>query len=352
MSINTAECVAEGASDDYPLVSVVVPVYNVQRYLAQCLDSIVTQDYGALDVVVVDDGSTDRCAEICDAYAAGDKRVRVFHTPNKGVSAARNLGVERARGSYLLFVDADDWIEPNTVRTMVHTALGTDSDMVSCSRWVEWGDGTSEPEVCQRKACVVLNNNQILRMYMQSGLLRSVVWGKLCHTKLFDSALFPEGHVYEDSIAVPRLCMTAKRVACIADPLFHYRMRRGSIMHRQSAKSIVDRWWAWKQRVSDLGTMAGEYHNLLVADGVYVVWYVWRWWITCSKSERLEHVDAIKEMRDFCRSHVREVLQGGYSRRTKFTCLLGVLDSPLVWAPAHIINKVYLTKHERHELWE
>ena len=94
------------------MISVIVPVYNVEPWLRQCLDSIVGQTYGDLEILLVDDGSTDRCGAVCEEYARADARIRVFHTENRGLSAARNLGLREARGELIGFVDADDWIEP------------------------------------------------------------------------------------------------------------------------------------------------------------------------------------------------------------------------------------------------
>lgn len=101
------------------MISVIVPVYKVAPYLRQCVDSIINQSFDDLEILLIDDGSPDQCGEICDEYAAKDSRVRVFHTENKGLSAARNLGLQKATGEYIGFIDSDDWIEPDMYEVLL-----------------------------------------------------------------------------------------------------------------------------------------------------------------------------------------------------------------------------------------
>lgn len=113
-----------------PLVTIVVPIYNVERYLDTCVESIVNQTYGHLEILLVDDGSPDDCGRICDEWAARDSRITALHKPNGGLSDARNYGIDRARGEYIYCVDSDDWIQPNLVERALTVAQETDSDMV------------------------------------------------------------------------------------------------------------------------------------------------------------------------------------------------------------------------------
>ena len=113
-----------------PLISVIVPVYKVEAYLPQCLDSICGQTYQNLEILLVDDGSPDRCGEICDQYAARDTRIRVIHKQNGGLSDARNAGMQQMTGSYLMFVDSDDMLPPNAVQTLFETALSENAELV------------------------------------------------------------------------------------------------------------------------------------------------------------------------------------------------------------------------------
>ena len=122
---------AEGFNTDDPLVSVIIPVYNVSRYLLQCLDSVISQTWRNLEIIIIDDGSTDGSGRICDQYADRDDRIKVIHSPNRGLSAARNLGLENLKGQYIAFVDSDDLIEPHAIETLIRTALLTESHIVT-----------------------------------------------------------------------------------------------------------------------------------------------------------------------------------------------------------------------------
>ena len=115
-----------------PELSIIVPVYKVEKYLPKCLDSILAQTFTDFELILIDDGSPDRCGDICDEYAAKDDRLIVIHQENKGVSAARNAGLDIARGEYIGFVDSDDWIEPEMYETMLATAKESEAEIVAC----------------------------------------------------------------------------------------------------------------------------------------------------------------------------------------------------------------------------
>ena len=117
----------------HSLVSIIVPVYNSYRFLSKCLNSIIKQTYADLDIVIIDDGSTDKSGDICDRFAKKDKRIRVFHKENEGVSVARNLGINKARGEYIVFVDSDDWLSFNAIEIMLSDILSTETDLVVCN---------------------------------------------------------------------------------------------------------------------------------------------------------------------------------------------------------------------------
>ena len=126
------------------MISVIVPVYNVELYLEKCLDSILAQTYSDLEVLVIDDGSTDRCGEVCDRFAEQDHRIKEFHTENHGLSAARNLGLDQMQGKYVGFVDNDDWIEPDMYEMLFNIAEQTNADIVTCRFYKEYRNTTEE----------------------------------------------------------------------------------------------------------------------------------------------------------------------------------------------------------------
>ena len=120
------------------MVSVIIPVYNVSRYLPQCLESVLNQTYKELEIIIVNDGSTDDSGLNCEEYAGKDSRIRVFHTEHRGLAASRNLGIDNAKGSFILFVDSDDWIELHTIDTLVRTSVRTGADVVVARNCFEY----------------------------------------------------------------------------------------------------------------------------------------------------------------------------------------------------------------------
>ena len=127
------------------LISVIVPIYNVERYLEKCIDSIIAQTWRELEIILCDDGSTDGCGAICDRYARLDSRIRVIHKPNGGLSDARNAGIEIARGSWYVFIDSDDFITPDTIERMYTAAVSTDCQIAVCNMIRIYDDGGTEP---------------------------------------------------------------------------------------------------------------------------------------------------------------------------------------------------------------
>ena len=131
------------------LVSVIVPIYKVEKYLNKCVDSIINQSYKNLEIILVDDGSPDKCGEICDKYAEKDSRVKVIHKENGGLSDARNAGIDIAKGDYLLFVDSDDWITSNICEVLIKNANDNLSDIIACNQYESF-DGDFH-EICEIK---------------------------------------------------------------------------------------------------------------------------------------------------------------------------------------------------------
>ncbi len=187
------------------MISVIVPVYNVESYLRKCLDSILAQTYQDLEILVIDDGSTDGSGKICDEYAEKDARIKVFHTKNRGLSAARNLGLNEAHGEWISFVDSDDWVEPDFCKEPLKTAIQYNTDLVIFRFRMVNGKKRIwriEPDPKTKDAT--------LRLIHEEATI--VVWNKLFSRSLFDGVYFPEGKLYEDNAVTHRLIYKAERI--------------------------------------------------------------------------------------------------------------------------------------------
>ena len=210
-------------------ISVIIPVYNMEAHLARCVDSVLSQSYRALDVILVDDGSRDGSGSICDGYAAQDSRVRVIHKENGGLSSARNAGLSAARGSYLSFVDSDDWLEPDTYRDMMCLIQETGAEIVCAGRYdADSETGEKSIGLCPQKREVISGQELARRIFLWDNADSSAC-DKLYRRALFDGIQFPPGMICEDVAVTYRLCLRAERAALLPRPVYNYFHRPESI---------------------------------------------------------------------------------------------------------------------------
>lgn len=211
------------------LISVIIPVYKVEEYLAKCVDSVLAQTYGNLEVILVDDGSPDGCGKICDDYAARDSRVKVIHKQNGGLSSARNAGIDAASGDYLAFVDSDDWIEPDAYDAMLSAALQYHVKLVCAGRLDEdAGTGAVREGLCPQKEEVVSGKELVSRIFRWDHL-DSAAWDKLYARELFREIRYPFGRVVEDVPTTYRIALLAGSAVLLPKRIYHYLHRENSI---------------------------------------------------------------------------------------------------------------------------
>lgn len=202
-----------------PLISVVVPVYNIGEYVEKCLKSLITQSYENIEVIVVDDGSTDGSGEICDKIATSDERIRVFHKKNGGLSDARNYGIKKARGTIVALIDGDDYVRKDYIKTMHAEMKKTDAGIVIC------GYNDVVPE-----KVLMSGEDAAARLLVRQENLEIVAWNKLYRKSLFDRIKYPVGEVNEDSLTTYKLLAEAKKVAYVDKTLYVYVERSDSTM--------------------------------------------------------------------------------------------------------------------------
>lgn len=222
---------------EQPLVSVLIPAYNVAEYVERALDSLQNQTYKNLEVVVVDDGSTDETLAICQRYAEKDKRFRIVHQENQGVSAARNTALAHATGEYIGFVDADDYAEATMYEELLNVALLNDADIASCSYWYEEYDnkifeGTGSGET------IVKGRDEIIEDILNVNNIISVFWNRIYRRHVFEGVVFPVGRVDEDTQWLTFLFQQSSKSVWIDHPLYHYTYRPESIVHPKAYDPI------------------------------------------------------------------------------------------------------------------
>lgn len=227
-------------------ISVIVPVYRVEKYLPACIDSILNQTFTDFELILVDDGSPDRCPEICDEVARRDARVRVIHQANAGLSAARNAGIEIAHGEWLGFVDSDDYIAPQFYEKLYQTAQRTDADCVMCSVQNVDESGKSIDSALMRVADEVKTGQEVLQKIGRDDVTPYLTaWNKLYRRKLFNTLRYPAGRQNEDVFVFAELFCQVQRAACVAEPLYFYRKRIDSIMNSAVTLRNLDEMWAY-----------------------------------------------------------------------------------------------------------
>lgn len=258
------------------LVSVIIPVYNVEKYLARCIQSVCGQSYQGLEIILVDDGSKDKSGVICDEYAERDGRIKVIHKENGGLGDARNAGVEKAEGKYLLFVDSDDRIHENLVRDTVETAEKNQADMVIFDYIGEEENGNltdrfTFPFSANRVIEVAEEKELIMRSCSAvNKLIRRELWKE-------SGFQFPKGRYYEDLATIPKVMTKTKKIVYLPEVYYYYLMRDGSIMHsRNFEKNYEDRTWAVDQLLEyfERENLIETYRNeleYLVFENIYFV---------------------------------------------------------------------------------
>lgn len=227
-------------------ISVIVPIYRVEKFLPQCIESVLNQTFTDFELILVDDGSPDRCPAICDEAAERDARVRVIHQANAGLSAARNAGIEIAHGEWLGFVDSDDYIAPQFYEKLYQTAQRTDADCVMCS--VQNVDESGKPidSALMRMADEVKTGREVLRKIGRDDVTPYLTaWNKLYRRKLFNTLRYPAGRQNEDVFVFAELFCQVQRAACVAEPLYFYRKRIDSIMNSAVTLRNLDEMWAY-----------------------------------------------------------------------------------------------------------
>lgn len=223
------------------LISIVVPVYNVEKYLDYCIDSLVKQTYKNLDIILVDDGSTDASGLKCDEWAEKDDRIRVFHKDNGGLSDARNYGIKHSKGEYIGFVDSDDFVEKEMYEQLMDALQETSSDISMCYAIDENEIGIS-PTYKSEEFTVLNAEEALFDLFTDNIYVRHAAWNKLYRRRVWTDILFPKNRLFEDAAIMYQVIDKAKNIVCIKSEMYHYVQRNGSISKsKYVSKSIGDR---------------------------------------------------------------------------------------------------------------
>ena len=224
------------------MISIIVPVYNVEKYLLQCIGSILEQTYSDYEVILVDDGSSDSSGVICDQVAVNNPRFFVIHQENSGLSAARNVGVDHAHGEFLIFVDSDDMLVNDSLERLYISANKYNADMV-CGRFIRKYDNSkfySEKKVIKKGNLVYDSDKQKMSVFLDGKIIGTTAWAKLYRRELFENVRFPIGRYHEDVYTTYKLVDCSKRIVVIPEVVYIYRYNQESITNETFSEKKLD----------------------------------------------------------------------------------------------------------------
>ena len=232
-----------------PLISIIVPVYNAEPFLEHCLSSIRKQTYQTIEVILVDDGSTDRSNEICRKFVKEDNRFKLFTQANGGRSAARNTGLAQVQGMLVGFVDSDDWVDEDMFEVLYNTHLEENADIVQCSYYYHNGDRVEDMSLKEKKH--ILNTKEALELLFRDKEIKNFLCNKLFLHSLFQGIIFPLNKNFEDQAVMYRIFEKARRVVCLPIAKYHYLVSPTSISHAS---------FSVKEKFDYLEALNGQYH--------------------------------------------------------------------------------------------
>ena len=225
-------------SQEKALISIIIPVYKVEKYLEKCIQSVINQTYENLQIILVDDGSPDNCGKICDEYAKKDHRIEVIHKSNGGLSDARNKGLEIAKGEYIGFVDSDDYIEADMYEVLYNLLKQYNADVSICNFYT-----VSQEKIAIKNAdngIKEYNRIEILKEILLDNNIQSYAWNKLYKKELFNEIKYPVGKKYEDIGTTFYLLEKCNKVVVTGKPEYYYINRQDSIVNNVTETTITD----------------------------------------------------------------------------------------------------------------
>lgn len=299
------------------LVSVIVPIYNVEDYLPKCIDSIICQTYKNIEIILVDDGSPDSCGQICENYKKKDSRIKVIHKENGGLSDARNAGICRAKGSYYVFIDSDDYIHERMIETLVEGVVSTGADIAVCSF-----KNVKEDEIIDIHSGINTGSYKLISedidrlsyFYGDKYTEFTVAWNKIYPASFFKEIKYPKGKIHEDEFTTYKLLELAKKIVYIDVPLYYYVSRSSSIMGEEFSLKRLHRLDAISERMDhylSLGKYDWYEKNLFL----YRIFYV-RYYKAVQKQKM--DIDILKEyFKTYKKSVLKNILKTNISIKKK-----------------------------------
>lgn len=232
------------------LISIIVPIYNVEKYLKQCIDSIINQTYKNIEIILIDDGSPDRCGAICDEYSKKDNRIIVIHKKNGGLSDARNRGIDIANGKYLTFIDSDDFVDSDYIEKLYNSIKLHNTQIAQCGISKVNKSNETITKLCYEGNGVKTSHEILNDLYGKHIIENVVVWNKMYAKELFANIRFPVGKIHEDEFTTYKIFYSVNNISLLKDCLYNYRQTNESIIGKKFNKKRLDLLDALEERIS------------------------------------------------------------------------------------------------------
>lgn len=316
-------------------ISVIVPVYNVDTYLRECIDSIINQTYNNLEIILVDDGSTDNSKIICDEYAQIDNRIIVIHKENSGLSDARNEGINISSGEFITLVDSDDKIALDMIEYLYNLADISNCDISVCQRLLINEEGYPIPYKIKRtESKLITGRNQCMESFFKESYIDTVAWGKLYRSSLFKDIRYPTAKYHEDDFTTYKLIAKCQVISIGFEQKYYYRIRKGSITNSNFSPRHLD---LIKAKEEQYEFVRREYPKLkkIVEGGI--VYASNKCLLKIIKSS-INYTPFLNEIRNKYKIHIKSYLLGKYSLMGKFFAILGSICPELLIT---ILRKIY-----------
>jgi len=328
-----AKLVKEKFRMSFPKISVIIPVYNVERYVIGCITSVIDQTYKNLEIIIVDDGSTDDSGKICDELRKKDTRIAVIHQPNGGLSDARNTGLDIATGEYIAFVDGDDTIEPEMVDVLYSNLQKETADICACRYYNKWDDGRTQ-NIGNDHSIRVYDGMDGLREFLYGKTLDPFACGKLYKASLIGTHRFIKGRMGEDIPFNLKLFQTFPKVVLVGKSLYGYlQQRSGAICNVKISRKRIDSAFYWDvvrrecQVISQELEIFALRRQVLFYIGLYNRLY-----------DEPEYITEKQEIRSFIKTHLKEILVSDICEKTTKVATFLLAECPAFYA---IVMKLY-----------
>ncbi|WP_418934934.1 glycosyltransferase family 2 protein [Haemophilus sp.] len=274
------------------LISIIVPVYNVEQYLEKCVDSIINQTYTNIEIILVDDGSTDSSGFLCDSLAKKDPRISVYHKENGGLSSARNFGIEKAHGAYLGFIDSDDYIDPDMYETLYNLIKKDNSDVAMCGLYNIYANNRDKQ--VDRIDTLLVDKEEAIKIVLDGKLTTISAVNKLYKKDIFNNLKYDVGKFYEDAFIIVRLLEQCNKISITNERKYYYYHRSSSITTQRFTKKQLDMLEAWSV---NFNIVKERYPKIIDSAKRRVFWaYFYVLDLLCFSDDREKYSDLVKKL--------------------------------------------------------